>query len=133
MTQESLSHNETSATVEQPDTDIAPIDNPEDAVLELLRSIADAVQRRETPAPSAFVATQFPTTVSVRLTWFVVSVTVAAAVTIRIGSAINYTFNIGAAQLTVAIPLSIELKEGTDVAVVSSAGVVSWYFLGYPE
>ena len=132
MTQEALAHTETSARVVQPDTDIAPIDDPDMAVVELLKIIADAVQRREVPAPSSFFATQFPTTVSVRLTQFVVSISALATVTIRLGSAVEYTFFFPAAA-TYAIPLSLELKEGTDVFVTTSAGTLFWYFLGYPE
>jgi hypothetical protein len=138
MTQESLEHNVTSA-------DIDPL-NPEGVadggddpnadgdfrILSLLADILDAVQRRENPAPSSFIATQFPTTVSVRLTTFVFSVTAAAAVTIKIGSATEYTFNLPGADTRV-VPLSIVIKEGTDVVVATSAGVVTWFFLGYPE
>jgi hypothetical protein len=132
VTQEALDHDETGETIAQPDNDPQEQFSPEDATLELLRAIADAVQRRENPAPSSFFSTQFPTTVSLRLTVFVFSTTAAAAVTIRFGPALYYTFNTPGA-FTGFVPLSVELKEGTDVTVAASAGTVTWYFLGYPE
>lgn len=102
----------------------------------LERLVADLI-RQEIPAPGIFHATvgrnDFPQDVRVRVRNLVVSVSAAATITVRIGSAAYLLFDMGGADVRV-LPLPLTIDSGTDVTVTASAGTVrAAYFEGYAE
>ena len=109
-----------------------------DRMIALLGDIEQKTVRQETPAPGFYFAmvnhNDFPQAVRTRLTWFVVSVSKACVITVRIGTAAFISYETGAAD-TLSVPFATSIDGGKDVVVTATLDAVidTAVFLGYPE
>jgi hypothetical protein len=108
-----------------------------DKMIALLTDIQQAEVGDQTPTPGLFFIqtgrNDFPQTTRIRTTDFIVSVSAACTVTLVIGSATFYAFDLGAAG-TLVLPCPTLIDAGKDVTVSVSAGVLRMAaILGHPE
>lgn len=108
-----------------------------DRQTEYLKEIRDATIQREIQRPSRYMVlpgrNDFPQQPRVSLKTFVVSVSAACSVTVRIGAAVDTVFDFpGAASQEFNFPVVVDA--GTDVTVAASAGTLrAAYFTGTPD
>jgi len=102
-----------------------------------LREIRDATIEREIQRPSRYQClpgrNDFPQQPRVSLKTFVVSVSAACSVTVRIGAAVDTVLDFPAAAAQ-EFSFPVVVDAGTDVTVLASAGTLrAAYFTGTPD
>jgi hypothetical protein len=111
--------------------DVMYIRDPLDRMVALLNQLVEIGNRGNNPAASRL---PFPFTQSVRFRaeWLVITSSVAAVVTLEVGSAGLMSFPFAAAD-TKVIPFPVLFDRGVDHSLSTSAGVASGFVVGYVD
>jgi hypothetical protein len=122
--------------------DVGPWGNPYDAMLEcatktnilLERLVISSEAQRERPRPTIVPLSTVPfsTTLNYRVIELVLSCTGAATVGLVVGSSTQVSFIFSQAD-SKRFPYPTLLARGVDLSLVTTAGAVTGYIVGYPE
>lgn len=111
--------------------DVEYIRDPLDRMVALLGDIREGQKRGQDPAPTR-ITFPFVQAVRFRAEWLVLTSTVAAVVTVQVGSAAFFSFPFAVAD-TKIIPFPVTFDRGVDHALTTTAGVASGFVTGYAD